>query len=121
MPYFYSKPGLPRAFTSATEIPPFSSQCRCASVPLCYLSRVPKTVLCIFSGLAVLATVLAAAEHPAPLPIPDADAKTESQMKPYTDLIEHTDAKIEMLPIRGGKFLMGSPDNEKGRYPDEGP
>ena len=42
-------------------------------------------------------------------------------MEPYTELVEHTDAKIEMLPIRGGRFLMGSPDSEKGRYADEGP
>jgi formylglycine-generating enzyme required for sulfatase activity len=69
----------------------------------------------ISSGLA------SAAEHPAPLPIPDSDAKTQAEMKPYTELIEHTDAKIDMLPIRGGKFTVGSPDSEKGRYPDEGP
>jgi formylglycine-generating enzyme required for sulfatase activity len=62
-----------------------------------------------------------AAEHPAPLPIPDAEAKTEAEMKPYTELIEHTDGKIEMLPIPGGKFVMGSPDGEKGRKGDEGP
>ena len=62
-----------------------------------------------------------AADHPAPLAISDADAKSEMAMKPYTELIEHTDAKIEMLPIRGGKFVMGSPESEKGRYPGEGP
>jgi hypothetical protein len=27
-----------------------------------------------------------------------------AEMKPYAELIEHTDAKIEMLPIPGGKF-----------------
>src|SRR5437016_10725521 len=62
-----------------------------------------------------------AADHPAPLAIPDAEAKTEGQMKSYTELIEHTDAKIEMIPIPGGRFVMGSPETEKGRYPDEGP
>jgi formylglycine-generating enzyme required for sulfatase activity len=61
------------------------------------------------------------ADHPAPLPIPDSDATTEAAMKAYTELIEHTDAQIEMVPIKGGKFLMGSPDSEKGRYADEGP
>src|SRR5437870_6564249 len=73
----------------------------------------------------VLVTLLTfpsyAADHSAPLAIPDADAKTEAEMKPYTELIEHTDAKIEMVPIRGGRFVMGSPENEKGRYADEGP
>ena len=72
--------------------------------------------------IALVATrLVSSADHPAPLPIPDSDAKSQSEMKPYTELIEHTDAKIDMLAIRGGKFLMGSPDNEKGRYPDEGP
>src|SRR4051794_28986097 len=66
-------------------------------------------------------SLVAAEKHPAPLPIPEAEAKTQAEMKPYTELIEHTDAKIEMVPIRGGKFTMGSPDSEKGRYPDEGP
>ncbi len=62
-----------------------------------------------------------AADHPAPLTIPQAEAKTETEMKPYTELIEHTDGKIEMVPIPGGKFQMGSPDGEKGRKADEGP
>jgi formylglycine-generating enzyme required for sulfatase activity len=66
-------------------------------------------------------TSFAAAEHPAPLKIADADAGAEAEMKPYVELIEHTEAKIEMLPIRGGSFLMGSPDSEVGRYEDEGP
>ena len=26
-----------------------------------------------------------------------------------------------MVPIPGGEFVMGSPDTEKGRKPDEGP
>src|SRR5687767_3615471 len=64
---------------------------------------------------------LTAADHPAPLLIPESVARAEAEMRAYTELIEHTDAKIEMVPIRGGRFLMGSPDNEKGRYADEGP
>jgi formylglycine-generating enzyme required for sulfatase activity len=64
------------------------------------------------------------AEKPAvakPLPIADAYAKSAGQMKPYTELIEHTEAKIEMVPIPGGKFTMGSPDSEADRKKDEGP
>ena len=30
-------------------------------------------------------------------------------------------AKMEMVVIPGGSFMMGSPDNEAGRFPDEGP
>jgi formylglycine-generating enzyme required for sulfatase activity len=58
---------------------------------------------------------------PAPLEVANSMAKTEAEMKPYTELIEHSDGKIEMLPIKGGKFLMGSPASEKGRKDDEGP
>lgn len=72
-------------------------------------------------ALSLVCLSAAAADHPAPLPIPDSAAATEAEMKPYVELIEHTDARIEMVPIRGGKFVMGSPDSEKGRYPDEGP
>jgi formylglycine-generating enzyme required for sulfatase activity len=66
-------------------------------------------------------SLASAADHPAPLAIPNAEAKTEAEMKPYTELVEHTDGKIEMVPIPGGKFVMGSPEGEKGRKADEGP
>jgi formylglycine-generating enzyme required for sulfatase activity len=62
-----------------------------------------------------------AADHPAPIPLAEAIATSAAAMKPYSEIIEHTDARIEMVPIKGGKFLMGSPEGEKGRYPDEGP
>jgi formylglycine-generating enzyme required for sulfatase activity len=51
----------------------------------------------------------------------DADATTASEMKPYTESIGNTDVKFDMLPIAGGKFLMGSLDDEKGHKPDESP
>ncbi|MCS7044778.1 MAG: formylglycine-generating enzyme family protein [Gemmataceae bacterium] len=51
------------------------------------------------------------------------------QHKGYTEHIKGDEAgeakgfeaKWEMVPIPGGTFLMGSPDNEPGRQPDEGP
>jgi formylglycine-generating enzyme required for sulfatase activity len=55
------------------------------------------------------------------LEIADSAAASAAEMKPYAEKIEHTDAKIEMLPIPCGKFLMGSPESEKGRKADEGP
>ena len=55
------------------------------------------------------------------LPVKNSEAKTAEEMKPYTELIEHTSAKVEMLPIPGGKFQMGSPDTESDRRVDEGP
>src|SRR3954451_1106697 len=66
-------------------------------------------------------TAQATAAPAKPLPVPDSQAATPQEMKPYAELIEHTDEKIEMVPIPGGKFKMGSPATEKGRKEDEGP
>ena len=62
-----------------------------------------------------------AQDHPAPIVIAASVAKTQAEMKPYGEVIEHTRVKIEMLPIPGGKFLMGSPTTEKHHAADEGP
>jgi formylglycine-generating enzyme required for sulfatase activity len=62
-----------------------------------------------------------AAEHPAPLPVANSAAGNEAEMKSYSELIEHSPAKIELLPIKGGKFMMGSPATEANRRDDEGP
>ena len=56
-----------------------------------------------------------------PVETPDADAATEAEMKPYTQKVIGTDAKFDMVPIRGGKVLMGSPADEADRKEDEGP
>jgi formylglycine-generating enzyme required for sulfatase activity len=50
-----------------------------------------------------------------------AEAKGEGEMKPYAEPIPGTDVKFDMVPIPGGKFLMGSPDGESGHDPDESP
>ncbi len=42
-------------------------------------------------------------------------------MVPYTTQIPGTDVSFEMIPIPGGKFMMGSPDSETGRQGIEGP
>lgn len=55
------------------------------------------------------------------LRVPDSAAGSELEMKPYIELIEHSQAKIEMVPIRSGVFSMGSSDEEDGRNDDEGP
>lgn len=47
--------------------------------------------------------------------------KEEKEMKPYATTIIGTDVMFDMVPIPGGKFTMGSPENEKGRNKDEGP
>ncbi|MBI3853541.1 MAG: SUMF1/EgtB/PvdO family nonheme iron enzyme [Verrucomicrobia bacterium] len=45
----------------------------------------------------------------------------EAGMKPYTNTIPGTSVDYAMVPIHGGDFAMGSPENEPGRKPDEGP
>lgn len=42
-------------------------------------------------------------------------------MVPYTTTIPGTDIQFEMVPIPGGKFTMGSPEDEDDRRDDEGP
>ncbi|MBI2824286.1 MAG: formylglycine-generating enzyme family protein [Planctomycetia bacterium] len=53
--------------------------------------------------------------------VKDADARDEAGMKPYTERIAGVKVAFDMVPIKGGKFTMGSPDNEQGRKEDEGP
>ncbi|MCH2201971.1 MAG: formylglycine-generating enzyme family protein [Fuerstiella sp.] len=56
-----------------------------------------------------------------PLVIEDAEAQNETEMKPYAELLEHTEIAIDMVPVPGGTFSMGSPETEPGRNPDESP
>jgi len=42
-------------------------------------------------------------------------------MVPFTATIPGTEIKYKMIPIPGGKFKMGSPDDEEDRLDDEGP
>ncbi len=58
---------------------------------------------------------------PKPIPVANADAKTQADMKPYTEAIPGTDEKLDFVPIPGGKFMMGSPDGEDDRKAHEGP
>jgi formylglycine-generating enzyme required for sulfatase activity len=44
-----------------------------------------------------------------------------ADMKAYTNSIPGTEVAYAMVPIPAGEFLMGSPDAEAGRQPDEGP
>jgi formylglycine-generating enzyme required for sulfatase activity len=53
--------------------------------------------------------------------LPDAVAKAEAEMKPYAEILEHTGVTLEMIPIPGGTFTMGSPETEDSRREDEGP
>ncbi len=46
---------------------------------------------------------------------------TDSSFKAYEQLIPGSSLKFKMVPIKGGSFIMGSPENETGRDVDEGP
>ena len=47
--------------------------------------------------------------------------QTEADMKEYANVVPKTGANYTMTPIPGGTFMMGSPETEAGRKPDEGP
>jgi formylglycine-generating enzyme required for sulfatase activity len=42
-------------------------------------------------------------------------------MVPYNETIPGSDVTFRMIPVPGGTFRMGSPENEAGRTADEGP
>ena len=48
-------------------------------------------------------------------------SQTPTKPVPYTQPIAQTNVKIDMVPIPGGSFTMGSPEREANREPDEGP
>jgi formylglycine-generating enzyme required for sulfatase activity len=70
-----------------------------------------------------LAAVAGADDAPpkSPEEVKHAQATTQSEMKPYAEVIANADVTFEMVPIPGGKFMMGSPDSEGDRNDDEGP
>ncbi|MEM7697682.1 MAG: SUMF1/EgtB/PvdO family nonheme iron enzyme [Verrucomicrobiota bacterium] len=47
--------------------------------------------------------------------------KSVEDMEAYTSVVPKTGVEYEMLPIPGGEFMMGSPEDEEGREDDEGP
>jgi len=95
--------------------------------PPSFLSAPPQnySLACVLATIMLLLPIPAAysadTESVAPLSIPDAEAADEAGMKPYAEVIKHTDVEIEMMPISGGKYLMGSPASEADRLDDEGP
>ncbi|MBD3175197.1 MAG: SUMF1/EgtB/PvdO family nonheme iron enzyme [Armatimonadia bacterium] len=58
---------------------------------------------------------------PPATPVDNADAATEAEMQAYAEEIPGTDVTFEMVPIPGGTFTMGSPEDEPMREPSEGP
>lgn len=83
------------------------------------LHRMIRGLVC--AAAAVCTFTLSAFAQPAPNP--DAEAKTESQMKPYTETVKvgEESFSFKMTPIKGGTFKMGSPESEEDREEEEGP
>ncbi|MGV3484979.1 MAG: formylglycine-generating enzyme family protein [Planctomycetaceae bacterium] len=90
---------------------PFSILKAATRLPLCWLVLVSTASLC--RGLR--------ADAPASDVAVDSSATTQVEMKPYSEPLKHTGVTIEMVPIRGGTFMMGSPASEPDRKDDEGP
>ena len=90
---------------------------------------IPVTLACTVAFYCAVALLLNAAalsrasesSDEAVIDIPEARADSPEEMKPYTEMIEHTQATIELVPIPGGVFTMGSPESEADRREDEGP
>jgi formylglycine-generating enzyme required for sulfatase activity len=68
-----------------------------------------------------LATLVAVGLALATVPAKDKDAPKKDDFKSYAELIPGSMVKFEMIAIPAGEFVMGSPNTEAGRSPDEGP
>ena len=49
-------------------------------------------------------------------PVENADAATEDEMKPYTEVIAGTEITFDMVPIKSGTFMMGATEDELDEY-----
>lgn len=87
--------------------------------------RFPIVLRATFLGLLVFEFIAVSAyaqeSTPPALDVKDSVATTEAEMKAYSEVVEQADVEFEMLPISGGTFLMGSPEDEEDRREDEGP
>ncbi|MGL6096340.1 MAG: formylglycine-generating enzyme family protein, partial [Fimbriiglobus sp.] len=85
----------------------------------------PRHIVRIAALVTPLACVVAlaglSAAEPSFPPAPVVPAKVDLPAKNFTQSIPGTDIKFEMVYVPGGEFQMGSPDDEAGRQPDEGP
>ena len=85
------------------------------------VSRMKRCFLSLFSIVTFASPVFSELPEESAVPILEAAAENESDMQPYTEVIRYSNATIEMVPIRKGTFVMGSPENEEGRDENEGP
>src|ERR1051326_6939042 len=80
---------------------------------------------CPVIGLTVLVAVTGSVlvlQSPQPVDAAPFEPKIEKAThEKYTEKIAGSEVSFDMVPIPGGTYLMGSPENEKGRAADEGP
>ena len=51
-----------------------------------------------------------------PADVENADAAGEEDMKEYKEIVSNTPIAMEMVPIKGGTFLMGSSEEEREKF-----
>jgi formylglycine-generating enzyme required for sulfatase activity len=73
---------------------------------------------CALTALVIAAVLLSST---APLNAADGDAKTEAEMKAYSQKFDAKAPNVELVPIKGGILTLGSPEDEEDRGDDEGP
>lgn len=80
----------------------------------------PFLFLLMLTSLAATRQVVAQ-PLPPPVELPGAQASDAASMQAYVETIPGCAASFRMLPIKAGRYRMGSPDDEPGRRPDEDP
>jgi formylglycine-generating enzyme required for sulfatase activity len=83
------------------------------------LGSLSRAVQRVAAPVCVTTALIASAAAFAQNPSKGTDAPAD--FKPYTEEITGTDVTFDMVPIPGGEFQMGSPEDEADRKPDEGP
>ncbi len=76
--------------------------------------------LCVFLT-AIVSFSGATADSPTTGSAVEPITSSAAEMKSYSESLKYTSLEIEMLPIPGGTFVMGSSESEDGRHDDEGP
>jgi formylglycine-generating enzyme required for sulfatase activity len=64
---------------------------------------------------------LAASAEPVALEVAPASRRLTRKQKAWARKRPELAHRLELVPLRGGVFRMGSPETEEGRYPSEGP
>lgn len=80
----------------------------------------PAALFAIANAVFAPSTAFACEDLP-PVPNQDAVATSEAEMKAYREVIADSEASIDLVPIKGGIFLMGSPESESDRQENESP